>query len=71
MSCNKVSCKTYILIFSNIDFRAHVERMKALEKGEKVEARCNFEDVPDLVTETAVTAFAVSVSILPFFLYLV
>ena len=45
--------------------------MKALKRGEKVEAMCNDEDVPDLVTETALTAFAVSVSILPFLLYLV
>merc|ERR1711915_913339 len=39
---------------------------RALQKGEKIEASCNFEDVPGLVTETALTAFAVSILILPF-----
>jgi len=47
--------------------KAHMERMLALEKGEIIEATCNFEDVPGLATETALTAFAVSFLILPFF----
>ena len=42
-------------------------RMKALEKGEKIEATCNVEGVPGLFTETALTAFGVSFFILPFF----
>ena len=45
-----------------------MERMLALENGEKIEATCNFEDVPGLFTETALTAFAVSFLILPFIL---
>jgi len=47
--------------------KAHMGRMLALENGEKIEATCNFEDVPGLVTETALTAFTVSFMILPFF----
>ena len=44
-----------------------MERMLALESGEKIEATCNFEDVPGLVAETTLTAFTVSFMILPFF----
>jgi len=53
--------------------KAHIERMKALEKGEKIESTCNLslddnvDGVPGFVTETARTAFAVSFLLLPFF----
>ena len=40
MSCNKVSYRIQLLIFLNFDFRAHAARLKALEKGEIIQANC-------------------------------
>ena len=60
-------------MFLNHFFRAHMERMKALEKGETIEVNCkstvddNVEDDPSGVSATALTVSVLSALFLPLF----